>query len=95
MNERTDILLTDEFDLQIERGDFVIGRSDQQNVQIIFLAHPGEIKQYPLAGFGASSYLKSTVTKQEFERNLKQQLKYDGYENPEFENDIEHIKISV
>ena len=95
MTNGNDILLTDELDLKIENGDFAIGRADQQNVQIIFLAHPGEIKEWPMLGFGASKYLKTNVTQAKFYRNLKMQLKYDGYVDPVLKNGIEEIIIEV
>ena len=95
MTHGTDILLTEEFDLQIENGDFVTGRADAQNVQIIFLAHPGEVKEFPMLGFGASKYLKCQVSKAKFYRDLKLQLKYDGYVDPVIRNNIENIKIEV
>lgn len=91
-----DIILTDDFDLLIENGDFVIGRSDQQHVNCIFLSHPGEYKQFPVTGFGASRYLKkTTLSKQKFMRNLTLQLELDGYKNPEISNDLDNLIIKV
>lgn len=91
-----DISIDDNFDLIIENGDFVTGQSDQQHVNCIFMAHPGEYKQFPLVGFGASKYLKkSTETKQKFMRNLTMQLELDGYANPEISNDLENLTIKV
>lgn len=92
----TDVLLDENGDLLIENGDFSIGESDQQHVNCIFIAHPGHYKQFPLTGFGASRYLKkSTMTKQEFIRNLTMQLEQDGYKNPEISNDFENLIIKV
>ncbi len=94
--DRKDIALTEEFELKIENGDFVIAASDQQHVQDIFLAYQGEFKEYPLIGFGVTKYIKkTTATKPEFLRDLREQLKYDGYKNPEFKNDIETLIIKV
>jgi hypothetical protein len=95
MTHGNDILLTEDYDLQIENGDFAVGKADQQNVQIIFLAHPGEVKEWPMLGFGASKYLKSRVTQAKFYRDLKLQLEYDGYKDPVLKNGIEQIIIEV
>ncbi|RWW91867.1 hypothetical protein [Flavobacterium cerinum] len=91
-----DILLDDDFNPLIQNGDFVIGQSDQQHVNCIFLAHPGEYKQFPLVGFGASRYLKSTTaSKEKFIRDLTIQLELDGYVNPEISNDLDNLIIKV
>ncbi|QEE51034.1 hypothetical protein FUA48_16055 [Flavobacterium alkalisoli] len=91
-----DIALDENFDLMTENGDFAIIQSDQQHVNCIFLAHPGEYKQFPLVGFGASKYLKkSTASKQKFVRDLTLQLQMDGYANPEISNDFNNLIIKV
>ncbi|EKT3957699.1 hypothetical protein NTJ28_001686 [Flavobacterium psychrophilum] len=93
---RKDILLDEDFDLIIQNGDFLIGESDQQHVNCIFLAHQGEYKEFPFIGFGASNYLKkSEATKERFEYDLTKQLKYDGYSEAEITNDFENLIITV
>lgn len=98
MEIRKDIALDSNGDLEISNGDFVIQQSDQQHVQDIFKAHKGEYKEWPLVGFGASGYLKkTTLSKAEFLRNLKVQLRYDGYESPKIiiNETIEQLTIEV
>ncbi|SNA83426.1 conserved hypothetical protein [Flavobacterium psychrophilum] len=93
---RKDILLDTNFDLLIENGDFVIGDSDQQHVNCVFLAHQGEYKEFPKIGFGASNYLKkSKATKEKFIYDLTKQLKYDGYTEAEITNDFENLIITI
>jgi len=92
---RQDILIEDG-DLMMN-GDFVIGQSDQQHVGDIFIAQPGEYKKWPVIGFGAVNYVKTRKRIDEFKRDLKLQLQFDGYANPEIDttDGIEKTKISI
>lgn len=91
-----DIVLTEDYDLDFANGDFVVEPSDQQHVNCIFLAHPGEYKEFPAVGFGASRFLKkTTLAKQKFFRELTIQLQMDGYQNPEITTDLTDLKIKV
>lgn len=94
---RKDILRDDNGDLQFANGDFVIGQSDQQHVVDLLDMQPGELKEFPLAGFGAINYIKRTITADEFKRDLKLQLNYDGYSNPTIDtsNGIENLNIEI
>jgi len=77
--DRVDILHDECGNILIKNGDFKIGASDEQHIADIFILHQGEIKEFPLCGFGAMQYVKTNITKVEFKRNLKLQLEYDGY----------------
>ncbi|ALU74272.1 MULTISPECIES: hypothetical protein [Tenacibaculum] len=92
-----DLLLDENGDLAIENGDFVIGKSDQQNVEIVLLSNKGEFKEFPLVGFGAINYIKTNVSEIEFKRNLKMQLEYVGYKNPTIDltGGFENLKIKI
>lgn len=94
---RQDILKDDENKLIFTDGDFTIGTSDQQHVGDIFLSHPGEFKEFPVVGFGAVKYLKTRITEDEFKRDLKIQLQYDGYQNAGIDtsNGIAKLKIEI
>lgn len=93
-----DIALDDDLDLKIVDGDFVISESDQQNIQLIFLSHKGEFKQWPLLGFGASMFLKQgDFEKNEFLRALKENLAYDGYDDTDIniDNGFDNLIIEI
>ncbi|NLN33879.1 MAG: hypothetical protein GX159_09850 [Flavobacteriaceae bacterium] len=94
---RQDFLRDEDGDILIKDGDFVTGQSDQQHVGDIFIGQMGEIKQWPLCGFGAVNYLKRSVTKNEFRRDLKIQLEYDKYVNAQIDDSkgIENIVINI
>jgi len=94
---RQDILRDENGDLMFAKGDFAIGQSDQQHVMDIFDLQPGELKEFPLAGFGAINYIKRTITEDEFKRDLKIQLNFDGYTNAKINtsNGIENLNIEI
>ncbi|WP_282628804.1 MULTISPECIES: hypothetical protein [Empedobacter] len=92
-----DFKRTDEQDLEIINGDFVIDESDQQHIEDIFIAQKGEFKEFPQLGFGAINYLKTTISPYKFERDLRIQLEYDNYSNPTIDttNGIENTQITI
>lgn len=95
---RNDILRDEDTGkLQCENGDFVTGQSDQQHVIDMLDFQQGELKEFPLAGFGAINYIKKTITEDEFKRDLKLQLNYDGYTNPTIDTSsgIENLRIEI
>jgi len=94
---RQDILREENGNLSFANGDFATGQSDQQHVEDILDLQPGEIKEFPLAGFGAINYIKRTITADEFKRDLKIQLNYDSYDNATIDtsNGIENLNIEI
>ena len=94
---RTDILRDDNGGLALANGDFATGQSDQQHVEDLLDLQVGEIKEFPLAGFGAIYYIKRTVSAAEFKRDLKIYLNMDGYANPviDVSKGIENLRIEI
>lgn len=76
-----DLLLDDDGDLYIDSntGDLKISYSDQQHIKDIINANTGWYKQFPLVGVGILNYLNSSGLQQQLEREIKLQLKSDGY----------------
>lgn len=96
MKQRKDILLTEDNDLRIENGDFVVGFADMQHVDHILKAHPGEYKEHPQIGVGVQKYLKTTGQEQKLKRELRIQLAYDGYNNPKISlSDTFNLEIDL
>lgn len=63
-----DILITNEGELKIENGDFVVENSTLQHQALILLANPGEFKEDPMVGVGIENYiLDSCMDECEFE----------------------------
>lgn len=92
-----DFLTDDNGDLLIVNGDFVIGESSHQHINDIVLSNKGDFKQWPLLGFGAHRYLKTVKKPIDFERDLKIQLEYAGFENPKIDlsQGYDKLKINV
>jgi len=53
-----DYLLDDEYNLQIENGDFKVGESTSQEIQLILKFDKGQNPQFPLVGVGVDRRLK-------------------------------------
>lgn len=99
--EAKDILLDDNFDLIIENGDFKIGNSDIQHIQLICITDLGHWKQSPLQGVGIHNYISSSGQQAALKRNISIQLAADGYKvnevilkgiNEDFEYSIDAIR---
>lgn len=83
-----DILLDDDFDLQISNGDFATGDSDEQHLQKITLLDQGQVRFSPLTGLAIARKLQSPLgLKQQdgLRRDVYVQLEMDGY-NPNTAN---------
>ena len=72
-----DLLLTDDFDLDIQNGDFVIGDSTKQNQQCILLATQGEYKEHPEVGVGMINHILEDDIQQML-INAQRQFEHDG-----------------
>lgn len=94
---RLDYLRDENGELLIVDGDYVIGPSDQQHVIDILESQQFEYKEFPLIGFGAINYIKRIVNEDEFKRDLKIQLAYDGYSDAtiDLSQGIENLKIEI
>lgn len=78
-----DILTDTNNDLVIENGDFKVGESEVLEVERIICSNKGEWKQFPLLGFGITSWLNGAYQKNVFRRDLDVQLKSDGFRKVE------------
>ncbi len=75
-----DILLEDN-DLIIENGDFKIGESDQQSIELIIDSYLGHWKESPLCGVGVDLFLNSSGQQLALKRAISVQLEADGMIN--------------
>ncbi len=81
-----DILLAENNDLKIENGDFVIGDSTDQNVELILRIAPGELKEHLETGVAIDRAISGNIDRF-LDRTIRVQLEADGYE-------IETLKIN-
>ena len=80
-----DILLTDEFDLFFEDGDFVIGESTEQHQALLLLIDKGELREFPQRGVGLRTWINddndgdlNAAIKREFEADGMKVLAVQG-----------------
>ncbi len=79
-------LLLENNDLGIENGDLVIDESDEQNVVLLLRLSKGNIKQYPLVGFGEERLLGGVVDAK-MRRAIQMAVGEDGYQVAGFSQD--------
>lgn len=73
-----DILLDADFELLIERGDFVVGESKEQDIALILDSMPGAWKQHPLLGVGIRKNLSMPYNRNPLLRGqIIKHLEYD------------------
>ena len=75
---RFDLMLENN-DIVIQNNDFVLAESDEQHVIDTINACPGWWKQFYSDGISIISYLKARNIEQLLSKNIKLQLKSDGY----------------
>lgn len=73
-----DILINDG-DLDIKDGDFVIGPSEEQEIDFIIRSQKGEWRQWPLIGFGVIKWIRSVFRSSAFKQQLDTELRQDGF----------------
>lgn len=73
-----DILLGDNWDLDLSSGDIKTGQSDEQNVKLILTYSPGHLKQYLLIGVGIIRSKNGVITRF-MKSNIRKQLINDGF----------------
>jgi len=75
-----DLIFTD--DIEIGATDLVVGDSDDQHVEHILHANPGQFYQYPDIGYGVYSRLNGSINVQTEQKLIKQAIENDNYSMP-------------
>ena len=91
-----DFKLNKKSDLDIQNGDFVIGDTDQQNIELILLSHKGAFKEHPILGVGITDYIKSPeiISRLRLENEINNQLEFDNFRIKDLDvNDLQNIHI--
>lgn len=78
-----DILLDETGDLAIVNGDFVVGESDAQHMELIIQLAEGSIKKHPLQCVGIGQYNGSSGQGQTIRNKITVKAKEDGFQNIE------------
>lgn len=87
-----DILLTNNLDVAIANGDFVIGESLDQEVQILLEMAQGELKEDPLLGADLFRMINANATPTDLKQVVKVQLARDG---KDYDRLKERLKLNV
>ncbi|MBS1506033.1 MAG: hypothetical protein JSS79_05245 [Bacteroidetes bacterium] len=91
----SDILLDDTSDLMVQNGDWVVGLSDNQNIEQIIDSAPGGWFMSPLVGVGVNRFLNGNISVSQLETLVQQQLKRDGYEDIRFNVNQEELQTQL
>ena len=73
-----DILLDENNDLRIVNGDFLIGESTNQNVELLFKTSPGEWKEHIETGIAIQRSNNGNLDRF-LDRTIRVQMEADGY----------------
>lgn len=99
MIQRYDILLDADYDLAANNGDFIIGECLNQQVSLLLLCAPGDIRQQPKLGVGIQEYTLDERPA-DLNRNIRLNFLKDGLTvkkiaqtNTEITIDAEHGNV--
>ena len=73
-----DFLLDEQDNLLIDDGDWLVGDSHQQHIQLLLTSMPGEWKENPETGVGLALSQKGAIDGF-FKRTIAVQLEADGF----------------
>lgn len=73
-----DVILGSNQDLKIHKGDFAIGDSTEQNVELIFISTPGEWKEHIETGISIERSANGNLERF-LDRTIRVQMEADGY----------------
>lgn len=77
----TDILLDSTLDFQVVNGDFLIGESDEQHIQLLLSSSPGNWKQFPFLGTDLIEDIASPMSAQDIVAKITLAMKVDAFQN--------------
>ncbi|MCB2379792.1 hypothetical protein LGH70_19505 [Hymenobacter sp. BT635] len=95
-----DILLDESFDLAVSaQGDFVLGESEAQHVDLLLQSRQGDWRENPLVGVGIARYLKAPYGPAQaavLGREISVQLERDGLQVLELDvADLSDFKLNA
>ncbi len=64
---------------EVRNGDFYIGDSEPQEVKLLLELEKGELKQHPVSCVGVKTYLNGDGEVADMWREIRAELKKDGF----------------
>ena len=89
-----DFLLNNNFELNIVNGDFNIGNTDLQNVNLIIRLQPGQLRSDPTLGVGIENQLLGVIDSKT-RTLINRELDKDGYKIKKFEVIDDELNIEI
>lgn len=96
--EAYDLLLDDDGDFLIQNGDLVIGPSNEELLNSLFLSHFNEWKNNPSVGINIENYLNGDITQSLIlQQNMRTEMVADGFvvQDLKVDSDLTSINIST
>lgn len=92
----TDILINNDIKITSD-GDLDVGESDQQHIEHILRANPGQFYQFPTIGAGTNMLQHGNISEVDMRRIVKKNLEDDNYRvnKIELSGEIDQRKISI
>lgn len=90
-----DILLDENGDIKIENGDFVIGVSENQEIEDLLLLKKGELKQFPLTGADIERLIKARNGKTKMLKEISKELIADGFDESNISIDPQSLEVNA
>ena len=92
MNPEQDILIGEDHDLVLHNGDFTVGDSFMQEVEMVLRMNQGDLKSDPLLGVGLTRFMNGQGKNETINTLVKLHLTRDGKNYDEVKS---LIKISI
>lgn len=90
-----DFTVDDNYDLVIKNGDFAIGDSNSQEIDLLVRSFKGDWKQYPLLGAELLRLVKGRATEVRIKRDITEELKDDGFRTIRVKVDLPIVEVDA
>ncbi|PQL95206.1 hypothetical protein C4S76_03195 [Apibacter adventoris] len=89
-----DFFLSENYDMKIENGDFVVEDTDAQNQLLLLMSAKGDFAEYPENCVGAKRYLESADTSV-LAREIDQEFTLDGMNVRKITINIPNVSVDA
>lgn len=90
-----DFIVDENYDLVIKNGDFAIGDSNSQEIDLLVRSFKGDWKQYPLLGAELLRLVKGRATEVRIKRDITEELKNDGFNIIKIKVDLPIVEVDA